>query len=62
MKAQMSKLPARYSQVLLNHIAVLKTKHPKWGYRRIYAYLHYPVSWKEVSQRTVRQYLRALVN
>jgi len=61
MKRKKSKSVIRRNQTLLTQIKQIKTDHPLWGYRRIWAYLKYrqgvPVNKKRVYRLMKEQYL-----
>ena len=41
MKRKRSVLRDQRDQPILNRIRVIKSDHPSWGYRRIWAYMRY---------------------
>jgi putative transposase len=57
MSRQPSPLVAQRHEGLLQRIRELKAEHPFWGYRRIWAYLHF-VERRPVNKKRVRRLMR----
>lgn len=57
MSRQSSPLVAHRNEGLLQHIGELKAEPPFWGYRRIWAYLHF-VERQPVNKKRVRRLMR----
>jgi putative transposase len=54
---QSSPLVARRNEGLLQRIRELKAEHPYWGYRRIWAYLHF-IEHRAVNKKRILRLMR----
>jgi putative transposase len=62
MSRQPSPLVAQRNEYLLEHIRALKAEHPCWGYRRIWAYLHFVEQFAMHKKRSLRLHLLVMPN